>query len=192
MYRAVAVAADERGIPLEDSEELRSFVRGMKIDAREEGGVFRVSVDGEEMTDKIRGPRADNLAKTVSMIRPVREKLVEAQKMLAERSGVVMEGRDIGSVVIPDAEVKVFLTADVEERARRRWKELAARGTYVSFENVLEEMVARDQKDVEREWGKLVKTEDAVLIDSTNMSVDQVVEAIVKLCEVKASCSTPL
>lgn len=101
-----------------------------------------------------------------------------------------MEGRDITSVVMPDAEIKVFLTADVVERARRRWQEISNKGVTMSFDEVLSEIKARDAKDLERDWGKLVKVDSAVLIDSTQMSIEEVCRAVIELCEAKQSCST--
>ena len=116
--------------------------------------------------------------------------MVRIQRELAKDGGIVMEGRDLTSVVLPDAEVKVFLTADVEERARRRWQELQDKGVEMTFEEVLGELVERDRKDHEREWGRLVLVPDAVLVDTSDKTVDQVVDEITRLCEEKRDCST--
>lgn len=190
MYRALAVLALDRRISFDDHEALGEMAASVNMDAREDDGVFRVWIDGQEFTHRLRTPETDRAVKLISMAQPVRRVLVEIQRELARRGGVVMEGRDITSVVIPDAEVKVFLTADVNERARRRWVDLKNRGIDMSFEEVLAEMQARDAKDLEREWGKLVKVEDAVLIDSTDMSIDEVCRIIVGLCEARQRCST--
>ena len=190
MYRAMAVLALDKEIPLDDFQALGKMASSVTIKAREDNGVFRVWIDGEEFTHRLRGPKADGAVKILAMAKPVREILVPIQRGLADCGGVVMEGRDITSVVIPHAEVKVFLTASLEERALRRWRELGNKGITAEFGEVLSEMEARDAKDLERDWGKLVKVDDAVLIDSTNMSVAQVCRSIIDLCEARHCCFT--
>ena len=190
MYRALAVTAVERGVSLDDGEALGEMARSVKVRVAEDDGVFRVFVDGRELTDKLRDPDTDRAVKAVAMHRPVREVLVKMQRDLASQGGVVMEGRDIGSVVLPDAEVKVFLTADVRERARRRWTELEAKGVDMPWEEVLEEMKKRDEKDLERDFGKLVKTEDAVLLDTSGKTLEEACDIIVGLCEARSRCCT--
>ncbi|HHT84149.1 MAG: (d)CMP kinase [Bacillota bacterium] len=190
MYRALAVLALDRNISFDDPQALGEMASSVRIDVSEDDGVFRVWIDGEEFTHRLRTPETDRAVKLISMAQPVRRVLVEIQRELARRGGVVMEGRDITSVVIPDAEVKVFLTADVTERARRRWVELRNKGIDMSFDEVLAELQARDAKDHERGWGKLVKVEGAVLIDSTHLSIDEVCCIIIGLCEAKQRCST--
>jgi cytidylate kinase len=192
MYRALAVIALNRKVPLDDLAALGDMASSVKIDAFEDKGVFRVWVDGREVTDRLRNPETDQAVKILAMAKPVRQVLVSVQREFARRGGVVMEGRDITSVVMPDAEVKVFLTADIKERALRRWRELTNKGVVMAFDEVLSEMEARDAKDLERDWGKLVKVEDAVRIDSTCMSVEQVCQSIIDLCEAKRRCFTSL
>ncbi len=190
MYRALAVLASDRKIPLDDFQALGDMASSVQIDACEDDGVFRVWIDGEEVTSRLRNPETDQSVKLLAMAKPVRQVLVSVQRELARRGGVVMEGRDITSVVMPDAEVKVFLTAGLRERATRRWRELANKGVTITFGEVLSEMEARDAKDQERDWGRLVKVDDAVMIDSTCMSIAQVCESIIRLCEAKQQCST--
>ena len=185
MYRALALTAVTRGIPLDDSRLLGDLARSIQMTVREEKGLFRVWVDGQELTHHLRDPDTDKAVKLLAMHRSVREVLVEIQRSLAREGGVVMEGRDITSVVLPDAEVKIFLTGDVRERARRRWQEFQAKGVKVSWEEVLEELVQRDRKDLERDWGKLVRVPDAHLVDTTGKTQDEVVAEILKLCEEK-------
>lgn len=185
MYRALALTAVTRGIPLDDCRLLGDLARSIQMTVREEKGLFRVWVDGQELTHHLRDPDTDKAVKLLAMHRSVREVLVEIQRSLAREGGVVMEGRDITSVVLPDAEVKIFLTGDVRERARRRWQELQAKGVKVSWEEVLEELVQRDRKDLERDWGKLVRVPDAHLVDTTGKTQDEVVAEILKLCEEK-------
>ncbi len=185
MYRALAVLASDRKVPLDDFQALGDMASSVKIDACEDNGVFRVWIDGKEVTDRLRNPETDQSVKLLAMAKPVRQVLVSVQRVLARRGGVVMEGRDITSVVMPDAEIKVFLTASLKERATRRWHELTNKGVAITFDEVFSEMEARDAKDQERDWGKLVKVDDAVVIDSTCMSIAQVCESIIRLCEAK-------
>lgn len=190
MYRALAIAAVERGIPLDDPERLGQLARSVKMRAAEDRGVFRVWVEDEEVTGRLRDPDTDRAVKVLAMARPVREVLVPIQREIAAQGGVVAEGRDITSVVLPDAEVKVFLTANVRERARRRWQELQDKGVYVPWEEVLVELKERDEKDLERDWGRLVKVEDAVLVDTSGKTLREACVEIARMCEARMSCST--
>jgi cytidylate kinase len=190
MYRAMAIAALDRGISLDDPIALGNMAKSVDLQVREDNGLFRAWVDGVEVTDRLKDPGTDRAVKVLAMMRPVREVLVNAQRQIAKEGAVVMEGRDIASVVMPDAEVKVFLTADLCERARRRWRELREKGIDLQWEEVLEEMEQRDQKDLEREWGRLVQVEDAHLVDSTHKTIDEVCAEIVALCEAMSACCT--
>ena len=192
MYRALAVLAIERNVSLDDFESLGILASEVKIEGREDNGVFRVWIDGKEITDKLREPETDRAVALLSKATPVRKVLVSMQQQIAKCGGVVMEGRDITSVVMPDAEVKVFLTADVNERARRRWQEQVNKGIDGSFEEVLDDLVKRDAIDLEREWGKLIKVDDAAVIDSTDLSIEEVCALIINLCKEKQKCSTRL
>ncbi len=190
MYRALAVTALSRGIDLDDGGALGDMARGIKIRVAEDAGVFRVWVDDEELTHRLREPETDRAVKFLAMHRPVREVLVAIQQEIASHGGIVMEGRDITSVVLPDAEVKIFLTADLTERVRRRWRELQAKGLQVTWDEVLDELTKRDQKDHERDWGRLVKVEGAVVIDTSNMTIDETCQRIAEICEARMSCGT--
>lgn len=190
MYRALAVTAAERGIPLHDGEALGRMARTLRIRVAEDAGVFRVWVDDRELTDALRHPETDRAVKFLAMHRPVREVLVSIQRELASHGGVVMEGRDITSVVLPDAEVKVFLIAGLRERARRRWRELHCKGVRVPWEEVLDELAKRDQKDHERDWGRLVQVDDATVIDTSGMTLEEACLRIAELCEARMACGT--
>ncbi len=190
MYRALAVTAMERGISLDHHDALGEMSRLVKIDVRDEDGLFRVWVDGKELTDKLRGSRTDQAVKVLAMVKPVREALVSLQRAMADSGGVVMEGRDITSVVMPRAEVKVFLTAKPRERARRRWQQMQQHGMDVPWEVVLGDLVSRDNKDLERDWGKLVRVEDAVVVDTSGKTIDETCVEILALCEARAACCT--
>lgn len=184
MYRAVAVAAMRQNIDLEDGVALRDFSKSRKINfAYDEGGVLpsRVYFGDEEMTDFIRSPEVDKAVSSVASCPELRGDMLAKQRMLGRRGNYVVEGRDIGSVVFPNAALKIFLTACVEERARRRSAQNEARDLPSDFEHILQALKERDDRDFNREVAPLVRAEDAVELDSTNMSEEEVIEAITTL-----------
>jgi len=184
MYRAVAWKSLELGIPLSDEDAIVEMAGAMDIDFAEGDG-SRIFVDGVDVSEKIRTPDVTRLSSPVSAISGVRRHLVAHQRRLAGDGGVVMEGRDIGSVVLPNAEVKVFLTASVEERARRRHEELLAGGAKVALDTLRQEIEERDRRDSTRSDSPLVKVPDAVTIDTDGLSVEEVVERVLGLCAEK-------
>ncbi len=169
MYRAFALKARRDGVDLNDEEKAR------------------VLLDGRDVSAEIRTPELSQSASRISALGPVRERMVELQRALGERGGVVAEGRDIGTVVFPGAEVKVFLTAGPEERAQRRFAELRDQGKEVSLDETLEEMKVRDRRDQERSLAPLRKADDAIAIDSTSQGVDEVMERIMREIKKKIS-----
>ena len=181
MYRAVAIKARERGEIPRDEEELREWVLSLRIHFAPRNGEPRILCGEEDVTDAIRSPEVSLLASDISKRRGVREALVQLQQEMGKGGGVVLEGRDIGTVVFPKADVKFYLDASPEERARRRHKELVARGLETSFETTLKEVTKRDHNDMTRPISPLRKAEDAVTIDSTFRSVDEVVEEMMKV-----------
>ena len=187
IYRTVALLAKRRGIAWDDASQVAGIADGLEVDFRWEGDVNRVLAFGEDVSEAIRTPDISQGASQVSALPPVRAALLELQQRLGREGGVVAEGRDIGTVVFPDAEAKFFLTATPETRARRRYDELVAKGSEVSFEDTLAEMVERDERDSNREVAPLAQADDAVALDSTSMGVDQVVETIIARCRAKAS-----
>lgn len=180
MYRAFAWKAREEALDLGDEGKLGRALRDTDIALVEQDGRLRVLLNGTDVTDRIRTPELSQLASKVSTSRLVRERMVELQRAMGSRGGVVAEGRDIGTVVFPNAEVKIFLEASSEERGRRRFEELKGQGREVSLEETVEEMEERDRRDKGRELAPLRKAEDAVLIDSTVADVDTVVERIMR------------
>jgi cytidylate kinase len=180
MYRAVALAAQRRGVTWKDGDNLgavaRSLVARRALDFRRdsERGV-RVSLDGEDVTDAIRTPEIGMGASTVSAHGSVRDALLDLQRQAGRGGGVVLEGRDIGTVVFPDADVKFFLTAHPEVRARRRFDELTAKGAVVTFEQTVADVRRRDEQDMNREIAPLRRALDATLVDSSDMTIDQTV-----------------
>ncbi len=185
MYRAVTLAALRRGIPLEDEAAVSELAQRVKIDLRPptvgDGRSYDVLLDGEDVTWAIRTPEVDASVSQVSAYQGVRKAMTVRQREIGKRGRVVMVGRDIGTVVLPDAELKIYLDASVEERARRRYEERRARGEEVSYEAVLEAMLERDRFDSTRQHAPLLAAEDAVVLDSTGMGVDEVVERAMAL-----------
>ena len=175
MYRAVALKVLQSGEPL--SAEL---VEGIDIRLDEAARVF---LDGREVTKDIRTPEVSRGASDVAKVGYVRQKLTQLQRDMAAQGKVIMDGRDIGTQVLPNADLKIFLTASVEERARRRLEELNAKGTAADFANVVKEISARDKQDSEREIAPLAQAEDAVLLDSTRLTINEVVAEILRLAE---------
>jgi cytidylate kinase len=185
MYRAVALKAREKGIRTDEETSLNTLASSLRISFLSDPSDTRVFCDGEDVTEAIRSPEMGVLASDISRKRGVREALVQRQREMGEGGGAVMEGRDIGTVVFPHAEVKFYLDALPEERARRRFRELTEKGLKVGFQEILQEVVTRDQNDMSRDVSPLRKADDAVLIDSTHRSVDEVVEEMVRWVRTK-------
>jgi cytidylate kinase len=184
MYRAVAVAALRRGISPDDAEGLARLAREMRLQIEPAAdGTSRVLIDGEDVTAALRSVEVNRVVSRAARVPGVRDALGGIQRALGASGGVVMEGRDIGSVILPAAEVKVFLTASAEERARRRQAELAAAGQVVPLEDVRRIEAEDDRAAMSREVAPLRVAPDAVVIDSTHFTVDQVVEQILALAQ---------
>ncbi len=184
MYRALALLVRRKGISLEDCDAIERTCRDMELRFQEGAQGLLVLLGGEDVSDAVREPVIGELASTISTLPEIRKIMVERQRSMAKGGGVVIEGRDIGSVVCPDAEVKIFLEASVQERAKRRHRELAEKGIAVAEDKVREEIEARDLRDRSRRLAPLCVAEGAVRIDSTMLSIDEVVEAIMQLvCE---------
>jgi CMP/dCMP kinase len=183
MYRAIALKALRRGVALENAEELEELARGTRIDLRAEDGTQRVSLDGEDVTAAIRSPECSQASSKIAVVAGVRKVLVAEQRRAGEQGGVVMEGRDIGSVVFPDADLKIFLTASPEVRAERRWGEHQQKGDAVTLERTLEEIHERDRRDRERATSPLVRAKDAVVVDSTAMDAEEVARLVMMLAK---------
>lgn len=174
MYRAVGLKMVRNGIPMVEDDTLKKMLSETDVDFND-GHVF---LDGEDVSGLIRTEEISKAASDCSAFASVRRKLVELQQAMAERKSVIMDGRDICTVVLKNAEIKLFMTASQEERAKRRFKELAEKGQDVSFEKVLEDIEKRDYNDSHRDVDPLRQAEDAELLDTTNMSVEDVVKAI--------------
>lgn len=184
MYRAVALRAMQLGVDTEDPDRLGLLAEDLRIEfIPSEGGVQRVLANGHDVTTEIRSPEATRLSSPVSAVPAVRRALVMLQRQMGLAGGVVMEGRDIGTVVFPNAEVKVFLTASDRERANRRWCELRERGLDVSLEDVLAQQKERDKRDTSREDSPLKPAHDAVIVNTDNMTIEQVTGRILDIAK---------
>lgn len=178
MYRALALKAIRQGLDLGDEDSVAALARATDIDLVEKNGAVGVLLDGADVAALIRTPEVSQMASKVSALRVVRQRLLELQRALGERGDVVAEGRDIGTVIFPRAEVKVYLDASVEERARRRYEELRCAGRDVTLQETLREIEERDKRDSERDLAPLRKAEDALAIDSSSLAADAVRERV--------------
>ncbi|MBD2861335.1 MULTISPECIES: (d)CMP kinase [Paenibacillus] len=181
MYRAVTWKALQSGITAEDREQLVEIASKLRIELLPGEHGQQVLLDGSDVTGLIRSPEVNQNVSAVSAIPEIRTLLVAKQQEMAEAEGVVMDGRDIGTHVLPDAKVKIFLTASVKERAERRYLEMKARNEDVSLEKLEREIAERDRMDEQREVSPLVRARDAVLLDTTGIAIPQVVERILEL-----------
>jgi cytidylate kinase len=185
LYRALAWAVARAGVATTDAGALRALLARTTVELVGD----RVLVNGQDVTGEIRAPEISMLTSRLTVLPALRDKMTPIQQSLAAAGGVVLEGRDTGTVVCPDAEVKIYLDADLSERARRRERELAARGTAADYESVKAEMAERDRQDTERAIAPLRKPADAISVDSTGVSPNTVVQRILDAVE-QARCCT--
>jgi CMP/dCMP kinase len=185
LYRGLAWAAREAGVPIEDGPALRALLDRTSV--RLDSG--RVLVDGRDVTVEIRTPAISELTSRLTMLAPVRDKMTPIQRSLAAPGGAVLEGRDTGSVVWPEAEVKFYLDADVDTRARRRRDDLVARGLEGDLDAVRDDIVRRDRQDMDRALAPLVKPEGAVVVDTTGLGIPEVVDTLLRVVEQTRCCT---
>ena len=183
MYRAVGLKALRDGVPLDSPAGLSELAGAVRIDLVPRDGKLLVLLDGEDVTEQIRAPEVSHAASVVAVVPGVRHPMVAEQRRAGEQGGVVMEGRDIGSVVFPHADLKIFLDASPEVRASRRQRELEEKGEPMEFAKVLDEVHQRDRRDREREMSPLVRAADAVTVDNTAMDVEETARVIVLLAK---------
>ena len=192
IYRTVGLAAVRAGIDRKDGQAVAGLLPGLKIEMKYDAqGEQRMYLNGEDVSDAIRMPEISLAASDVSSLPVVRQFLLEMQRGLARTQSVLMDGRDIGTVVLPDADLKVFLTASAEERARRRVLQLQEKGVTEDYEKVLQEIRYRDEQDMNRETAPLRQAEDAVLLDTTDLSYDESFAALSQLI-LERFCIHPL
>lgn len=181
MYRAMALYMINNNIDASDSEKISATCQSADITIRHKGGVQRVYLNGEDVSELVRKEEVGKMASASSVNGDVRKKLVELQQKLAQTTDVVMDGRDIGTVVLPDADLKVFLTASSRVRANRRYKELTAKGETCDIDAIEKDIIERDYRDSHREISPLKQAEDAVLVDTSDMTIDEVAGKIIDL-----------
>ncbi len=186
MYRAMALYMIKNGIEASDSEKISETCKSADITIRHENGEQVVYLNGENVNGLIRTEEVGNMASASSVNGDVRTKLVELQQKMAETTDVVMDGRDIGTVVLPGADLKVYLTASSRVRADRRYKELTAKGVSCDIDEIEKDIIDRDYRDMHRENSPLMQAEDAVLVDSSDMTIDEVAEKILDLYKERA------
>lgn len=178
MYRAVGLKALNTGVDISDEAAVEKMLSDTKIDVTQENGVQHVYLDGNDVSSAIRENAVSKAASDISAVPCVRYKMVELQREIASRCDTVLDGRDIGTFVLPNAEYKIFLTASVEERAKRRYAELKAKGSTLTLEQIKDDIVKRDYNDSHRTLAPLKKADDATEVDTTAMSIDDVVGRI--------------
>ena len=181
MYRAIALYMLEQGIDVENEDALYNALDHISVEIAYEAGVQQVLLNKENVSERIRREEVGNMASKVATKGPVREKLLALQRGLAASQDVIMDGRDIGTNILPDAELKIYLTASASVRAERRFKELAEKGETGDLEQIKADIEARDYQDMHREIAPLAQAEDAILLDSSDMTIDEVVERIISL-----------
>ncbi|HBV89218.1 (d)CMP kinase [Desulfosporosinus sp.] len=182
MYRAIAYKALKKGASMDDEATVSQIAKRTEV-VLDHSEARRIWCDGEDVTQEIRCPEVSRAVPVVAAYPKIRERLVELQRMEAKRGGVVMDGRDIGTHVLPEADLKIFLTATPEERAKRRWIELKKAGKDISFQEVAQDMIQRDRVDTEREVSPLKPAKDAIILDTTGLSVEELVAKILVLAE---------
>lgn len=181
MYRTMALACYRDGIQAEEEEKVVEKCNNVNITLGYEDDTQKVYLEGEDVSQQIRREEIGNMTSAIAVYPPVRKILVEMQQDLAKKNNVVMDGRDIGTDVLPDADLKIYLTASSRTRAERRYKELIEKGQICNIDEIEKDIQERDYRDMNRDVSPLVQAEDAILVDSSMMNIEQVVDAIIKL-----------
>ena len=185
MYRCVALDCINNGISPENIKGIEEILEKIKIDLKKENGNQKVYLNGKDVSEEIRSTKVNNLVSEYSAVKEIRDKITPTQQKMGIDQDIIMEGRDIGTVVFPNADLKIFLDCDVKERARRRFIQNQEKGIISTYEEILENIIKREKINSTREIAPFVKADDAILIDSTNLSIEQVVEKIIELIEKK-------
>lgn len=186
LYRCIGLFCDRNGVNIDDASRVEAALSHITLDVKIKNGTQHVYLNSYDVSEEIRLPEISMAASKVSAIPAVREYLLQFQRDMAASQNVIMDGRDIGTVVLPDAEVKIYLTADAEVRAKRRYDELIAKGNNVTFESVLADLNQRDRNDMTREIAPLKQADDAVLADTTKLDFDSSCELIIGIIKEKA------
>ena len=181
MYRCVTLECIKKNISPKDEEKIKKVLDNIDIKLKHIDGKQKVFLNGEDVSNEIRTPEVDNLVAVFAALKIVRDKVTPMQREMGKENDIIMEGRDIGTVVFPNADVKIFLDCSLEERANRRYKQNLEKGINESYEEVLASIKERHKLETEREIAPLIKAEDAILVDSTKMTIDEVVETIANI-----------
>lgn len=181
MYRCVTLECMKRGISFKEVDKVKDLLENIDIKIVHDGSKQRILLNGEDVSEEIRMPEVTDKVSDISALKIVRDKITPMQRKIGEENDVIMEGRDIGTVVFPNADVKIFLDCAIEETARRRYKQNLENGINETYEEVLSSMKKRQEIDSKRKIAPFIKADDAILIDSTNMTIDEVVEEIEKI-----------
>ncbi len=187
MYRAVAVLMSRNGFDPADDDALKQFCANLEVRLETNAGTQKVIANGQDVTGQIRTPEVSRMTSRISALKPVRDALLLAQREMGRSGGVVLEGRDIGTVVFPDADLKFFLFASPEVRGKRRFEELAARGERITLQETIAAVIHRDEQDSQRDLAPLKQAEDAIPIDSSDIGIEEVVSRMETLVLEKAA-----
>ena len=185
MYRCVTLDSLNKGIEPNNIEGIKSVLENINIELTKVNGEQKVFLNGKDVTSEIREPKVDDVVAKYAAIKQIRDKVTPMQRKMGETQNIIMEGRDIGTVVFPNADVKIFLDCSVEERAKRRYKQDIEKGIETTYEEVLKSIKERHKLETERDIAPFIKADDAIVVDSTNMSIDEVVETILKIIDEK-------
>ena len=185
MYRCVALDCLNNGIDVGDIEGIERILDKIQIELKKIDGEQKVFLNGKDVSKEIREPRVDEVVAKFAAVKQIRDKVTPMQREMGKTQNIIMEGRDIGTVVFPNADVKIFLDCSIEERANRRYKQNLEKGIQMTYEEVLENIKERNRLETERDIAPFVKPEDAVTVDSTNLSIDEVVEEVLKIIDEK-------
>ena len=183
MYRCVALDCLENKVEPTDIEGIEKILKDIDIKLENKNGVQKVFLNGKDVSEEIRTPKVDDVVAKYAAIKQVRDKVTPIQRKMGETQNIIMEGRDIGTVVFPNADVKIFLDCSLEERANRRYKQDIENGMNVTYEEVLESIIERNKLETEREIAPFVKAEDAIVVDTTHLSIEEVVNEILKIID---------
>ena len=185
MYRCVTLDCLNKGIEPNNIEGIKNVLKNINIELTKVNGEQKVFLNGKDVSKEIRETKVDDVVAKYAAIKQIRDKVTPMQRKMGETQNIIMEGRDIGTVVFPNADVKIFLDCSVEERAKRRYKQDIEKGIEITYEEVLESIKERHKLETERDIAPFIKADDAIVVDSTNMSIDEVVETILKIIDEK-------
>ena len=185
LYRAVGLYAIRQGVAADDKDGIIALLPALKVEMTNEDGVQRVYLCGEDVTDKIRTPEVSHYASSVSAVPEVRKFLFSLQREIADKCDVIMDGRDIGTVILPDADLKVFLTASAEARAKRRYLELTEKGIKTSVEELIAQQNERDARDSGRDVAPLTPADDAILLDNSAIDLEKTIDEVIRFAKEK-------